>query len=149
MDVYIFDQQSVLPISHHGVQEIAIQVVKLEKHRYDEVAINFVEQQEISQIHLKYFNDPSPTDCISFPIDDIDETGYRVMGDIFVCPEVACEYAIKHKSDPYYETTLYIVHGLLHLMGYDDINEVDRQEMRKAEERHMKNLQARDLILHK
>ena len=66
--------------------------------------------------------------------------GYTILGDVFVCPETAVDYANTHDLAPYHELSLYIVHGLLHLMGYDDILEEDRNEMRKAEEKHMKHL---------
>ena len=55
-------------------------------------------------------------------------------------PATAVEYAQKYRKDPFDETTLYIVHGLLHLLGYDDLNEEDRKKMRKAEARHMRQL---------
>ena len=74
---------------------------------------------------------------------------YVMLGDIFVCPETAVRYAAEHGLDPYVEATLYIVHGLLHLLGYDDIDPADRRFMRRAEARHMKKLQAQGLVLKK
>ncbi len=98
------------------------------------------------RLHGQYFNDRSLTDCISFPLDE-SESPYRVLGDVFVCPQVAIAYAGRNGGDPYLETTLYLVHGLLHLMGYDDITEKDRKKMRAAEERHLSHLQKRRLTL--
>ena len=79
-----------------------------------------------------------------FPLDDGDsEEGYCILGDIFVCPKTAIDYAAKSGQDPYLEVRmLYIVHGLLHLMGYDDIESQDRKRMRAAEKRHMHHLKA-------
>jgi probable rRNA maturation factor len=98
------------------------------------------------KLHKEYFNDPTPTDCISFPIDN-EEDGYKLMGDVVVCPLVAKTYARTKKLDVGEELSLYIVHGLLHLIGYDDIDSRDRKVMRSAERRHLKNLRAKKLCL--
>lgn len=73
--------------------------------------------------------------------------GYRVLGDIFVCPQTAVDYATRRDGDPYWEMTLYVVHGLLHLMGYDDIEPKERRRMRAAERRQMKALTTLGLLL--
>ena len=69
-----------------------------------------------------------------------DQTPYSILGEVFICPAIAVEYAEKHQKNPLEETTLYLVHELLHLIGYDDLNPEDRKEMRKAEARHMRKL---------
>jgi probable rRNA maturation factor len=117
------------------------QIILEEKQPCDEVSVHFISAKEMCRMHGHYFGDASLTDCISFPI-DIDEKDehYRVLGDVFVCPKQAIEYSHKHRLDPYVETTLYIVHGLLHLMGYDDIEKEDAAQIRKAEKRQMNKL---------
>lgn len=137
-----------MSINHEVVTLMANEVVRFESKQYDEVTIHFVKTQEIQQLHLDYFNDGSTTDCISFPMDDDDDfLGYRVLGEIFVCPQTALDYAETHKTNSQDELTLYIIHGLLHLMGYDDINLVDRRKMRIAEKKHIKNLKEQQLCL--
>ncbi len=146
VEVTCINAQNDLPIDENSISQTVNLVVQNEERRYDEVTIHFVSVDEICKLHEEYFDDPSPTDCISFPIDlededdEEDEDDYKVMGDVFVCPQVAIEYAIANNGNPYWETTLYVVHGLLHLMGYDDIDELDEKKMRAAESRHMKLL---------
>lgn len=140
MEVFVFNEQKDLVIHPTQVIQLAQLVVDHEGKKYDEVSIYFVDQSTISDMHFRYFQDPSPTDCISFPMDDEEETVYRLMGDVFVCPSVAIEYAKKHSLDPYKEISLYVIHGLLHLMGYDDLEPAKRREMRKAEKRQMEYL---------
>ena len=123
------------------------EVLSLEKTSCDEVGIHYVETKIICDLHAEYFDDPSPTDCISFPIDQDIVTGYRLLGDVFVCTETAVLYAQQQQLDPYQETMLYVVHGLLHLLGYDDIEEGERAIMRKAEARHMDHLKSLHLSL--
>lgn len=147
MDVYTFNHQKDLPIDPEAVQKLAQAVIAAEGQSFHEAAIHFVDVAAISSLHGRYFNDPTPTDCISFPMDTMNDEGYRVLGEVFVCPQVAAEYAALHGGDPFQEMSLYVVHGLLHLMGYDDMSSEDRARMRQAEERHMRNLAEQGLLL--
>lgn len=108
------------------------------------MSVNFVDVDTICSLHDEYFGDPSQTDCISFPLDG-EEEEYRVLGEIFVCPKTAIEYAKEHDGDPYEELLLYIIHGLLHLIGLDDIEPEDREEMRRREQKHLNNLKIMNL----
>jgi len=147
MHIQIYNRQKTVKISKVRVKKIVTQVIAFENQHCDEVAIHFVSVKEICDLHQTFFNDPSQTDCISLPMDDSSETHYRVLGEVFVCTETAVQYAASHQSDLYNELTLYIVHGLLHLMGYDDIKTKDRTAMRSAEKRHMEELKNSCLIL--
>jgi probable rRNA maturation factor len=150
MHVDIDDRQSNLPISHETLQDLVQAVVAFEGQNYDEVGIHFVEKDEISRLHAQFFQDPSPTDCISFPIDNTTSSNgeFRLMGDVFVCPQVAVDYAAANQGNPYEEVTLYVIHGLLHLMGYNDIEDSEIEAMRVAEKRHMQHLKRSNLWLH-
>lgn len=147
MIINVINEQSQITIDSHQVEEIIKNVLLQEAETADEVSVNLISKEAICLLHEKYFNDPTPTDCISFPMDDADELPYRILGDIFVCPEVAIEYANQHCEDPLMELTLYIVHGLLHLLGYDDIEEEDQILMRQAEADNMLLLKQNALIL--
>jgi probable rRNA maturation factor len=147
--VNVIDQQSALNISIDQVQQVVHHVLHEEGQTCDEVSIYFVDTATICRLHEQFFQDPSTTDCISFPMDEEedDEFPYRILGEVFVCPDTAIAYAKQHLGDFYEETTLYIVHGLLHLMGYDDVHENDCQLMRQAEARHMRELKKFNLQL--
>lgn len=114
----------------------------------DEVHVHFVTVEQICKLHEEYFNDPSPTDCISFPMDGVKESeDYTVLGDVFVCPDVAYEYSIENSVDFNEELSLYVVHGLLHLIGLDDIEEEDEKQMREQEALCLHHLKKQNLIL--
>mgnify|MGYP000476326412 CR=1 FL=1 len=148
MNVIVTNEQTDLSISKKQVVKIVKAVLCLEEVTCDEVSINFVTTEEICALHRDYFDDPSPTDCISFPMSDGELTqGIPILGDVFVCPETAIEYSKENQVDLYEEVTLYIVHGLLHLIGYDDITELEQLSMREAEKRHMKHLKEMSLCL--
>ena len=147
MDIHIYNQQDDLFISKPQVVKLVSEVLQLEGVNCDEVAVQFVDTSVICKLHQRFFNDPSTTDCITFPIDQDSDTGYRVLGEVFVCPKTGIDYASQNNLNPYHEVSLYTVHGLLHLMGYDDIEDEDEPIMREAEQRHMQNLHKKDLLL--
>jgi probable rRNA maturation factor len=140
--ISLFDTQTDLLFAPSAIEEMVSHLLEnILKVSCDEVAIHLVDKEKISELHQAYFNDPTPTDCISFPIDE------TVLGEVFVCPAVACEYALKHKKDPYMETALYIIHGLLHLLGYDDQDPADRLQMQRKQQRCLKQLAQDEWIM--
>jgi probable rRNA maturation factor len=108
----------------------------------DELIVHFVTTKKICCLHRLLFDDPSATDCISVPIDPPSKhkSGYHLLGEIFVCPKTAKLYADEHGLDPHEELMRYVIHGLLHLIGYDDMTVKDRRVMKKKEEECLKLL---------
>lgn len=147
MHVAVSNTQKLFPIDSDAVVALAKRVIADEGRSCDEVSIHFVGTKKICSLHRIYFDDPSVTDCISFPIDNEEGDPYSVLGEVFVCPQTACNYVKKHGGALYEEITLYIVHGLLHLLGYDDIEEDDIRIIRERESYHMNNLRLSNLLL--
>ncbi len=143
MNVLISSNQSDLEISEEQVKALIKTLLEFKGVDCDELGVHFVNLDTISKLHDQFFNDPTPTDCISVPVDFIDDPNAVpvVLGDIFVCPAVAKSYATEHELSPYDEVTLYIVHGFLHLLGYDDIEEDEQKEMRAEEKNCMLHLE--------
>jgi probable rRNA maturation factor len=98
-----------------------------------ELAVSFVEEGEMADLHLRYMGEPGPTDVLSFPQEDEDEEGIRVLGDVVIAPAVAARNNPDHPAD---EVRLLLVHGILHLLGYDHEEDGDRAEMWAAQERY-------------
>lgn len=150
MKVQFTNQQNALFVSPNEVERLVQTFLKWKGISCDEVSIFFVEKEEICSLHGEFFNDPSPTDCISFPIDSPNDpsNGYKVLGEVFVCPEVAIEYAKNAQNhSPKTEVSLYIIHGLLHLLGFDDQKEEERMIMRDEENSAMEYLQEKKVLL--
>ena len=147
MTIAVINTQKDLDINEDLIRSCVKHSLSLDNVRYDEVAIHFVDRNEICRLHAEHFDDPSPTDCITFPIDDADEPGYRMLGEVFVCPETAKLFVEENGGDPLRETILYVVHGLLHLQGYDDIAEDDRKRMREKEAEHLAYLEKQQVLL--
>jgi probable rRNA maturation factor len=99
--------------------------------------IVIVDNKRIQEINKEYRNKDAVTDVISFAFEevkDVDYDGIRFLGEIYIsyerCKEQAAEYGHSVKREFCYLG----VHGLLHLLGYDHMNEEDKKVMRALEE---------------
>jgi probable rRNA maturation factor len=147
MKVCLENKQKDLKIYRRPLQDLVEVVLSLHDLQPDFVYISLVTAKAMREIHSEHFNDPTDTDCMSFPIDPEGIHHPHVFGQIVVCPKTAILYSQCHQTDAYDELALYIVHGLLHCLGYDDIDPKDRREMRKEEARMMKAIQSRGIRL--
>jgi probable rRNA maturation factor len=95
-----------------------------------ELSIVFVSDAVIAQIHNDFMGDPSPTDVITFPAN----TEMESAGEIIVSVDHAIQRAAELGEPFSRELSLYLIHGWLHLAGYDDRCSTDRAAMRLAEQ---------------
>ena len=98
------------------------------------LSVVFLDREYHSQMHGRFLKDFRPTDVITFPADE--EEGS--VGEICVSVDQAILEAENRKLSFSRELSLYLIHGWLHLVGYDDLDEVDRKVMRREEDRSMK-----------
>lgn len=92
----------------------------------------------ITNLNRRYFKKSIPTDVISFPLADSTESGY--LGEVVVSAQQACLVS-KTSGLPWkQELVLYITHGILHLLGYNDINKAERKIMEKKQWKIMAKL---------
>ncbi len=102
-----------------------------------EVSIAFVDKAEISELNSTYRGKPGPTDVLSFELDDpwVDRPDGRgvLIGDVIISPEVALEQMEEYGTTPQEEFALLIVHGVLHLLGHDHIEDAEAEEMESRE----------------
>lgn len=114
------------------------------------ITLTFITDQETRKLHLDHFDDPTSTDCMTFPVDDVQECALPsgCLGEVYICPRTAILQAIQHKTSPTYELALYVIHGVLHLLGYDDMTPSACKAMR-AKERHYLDLIYTSLHTHR
>jgi probable rRNA maturation factor len=98
-----------------------------------ELSVSFVDDDEMADLHVRYMDEPGPTDVLSFPLDEVDDRGVRLLGDVVIAPAVA---ARNHPSDTAAELRLLLVHGILHVLGYDHQEDAERAEMWARQERY-------------
>jgi probable rRNA maturation factor len=123
--VLVSDRQGT-PVDVDGLVELARDTLRGEGIADAELSLSFVDEAEIEDLHVRYLHEPGPTDVLSFPLDGEDERGVRVLGDVVVAPVVA---ARNNPADPAGELRLLVVHGVLHLLGYDHEEEAEKAEM--------------------
>lgn len=101
-----------------------------------ELSLVFLTDAALAKLHADFLDDPSTTDVITFE----GSPGAGTAGEVCVSVDTALNYAAARGRDPSEELTLYIVHGWLHLAGYDDLEPVKKRRMRAAEKRAMRLL---------
>lgn len=99
-----------------------------------ELSVTFVDKDEIQEINKMYRDKDKVTDVISFALeeDEPEITGIempRVLGDIIICTDVAQEQADSYGHSFERELGFLALHGFLHLLGYDHMNEQDEKQM--------------------
>ncbi len=147
--VLLIDKQKEIPFSIdlQSLQNVVETVLSSENQSADFLSVEFLSDAKTRRLHKKFFGDPSSTDCMSFPIDLDYHQSPRHLGDIFICPKTALRQADNDLDVFFDELTLYLVHGVLHLLGYDDVTPEKRKIMRQREGRAMKRLRKNGQIL--
>ena len=108
---------------------------QLRIHPQAELSILLVDEDTMIAYHEKYLGEPGPTDVLSFPMDELqppeddEEPPLGMLGDIVLCPAVTARQAAEHARSAEAEAEYLLVHGILHLLGYDHAEDEDKAEM--------------------
>ena len=119
------------------LEKTALAVLKLQNISPDvDISIVIVSDEEIQQLNAQYRGFDSPTDVLSFSSNEIDpETGRQYLGDIIISYPHALVQAEKANHPIANEIQLLIIHGVLHLLGYDHSGHADKQIMWEQQNR--------------
>jgi probable rRNA maturation factor len=101
-----------------------------------ELSLAFFDDRSLARLHGEFLDDPTTTDVITF--EGFPEAG--TAGEICVSADTAARFAREHQLDFSRELSLYVVHGWLHLAGYDDLEPLKKRRMRAAEARALRLL---------
>ena len=124
--VIISDRQEV-PADHDALADLARSTLTQEDAGPVELSVSLVNTEEMAQLHVQYAGEAGPTDVLSFTMD---EEG--LLGDVVICPEVARTQS----PDLEAELRLLLVHGILHLLGYDHQEDQERAAMWQRQEQY-------------
>ena len=92
--------------------------------------IAFVEDDYMTELHIKWMDEPGTTDVLSFPMDMPEEPGEVVtLGDIVISPVVAAAQALNQGHSTEHEIYILATHGLLHIIGYDHADKAEEKVM--------------------
>jgi probable rRNA maturation factor len=123
-----------LPVDHKRVRDCCRRVLEREGVENASLSIAYVNDAEMQEINREYLGHDYPTDVISFLLNDALDSGMRSLtGELVVGLEYGRRMAARHGWRPDDELLLYVVHGLLHLCGYDDLTDEARPIMRMRE----------------
>jgi probable rRNA maturation factor len=141
--VDVADNQECLPVDPEAVRDVVRQTLAAEKIVAATISIAIVDNPTMHDLNRQYLNHDYETDVLSFLLEssggDDDAsgiprgTGKTIDGEVIVSSEYAAKLAPEFGWEPLEELTLYIVHGLLHLCGYDDLTEAELPVMRQRE----------------
>jgi probable rRNA maturation factor len=98
---------------------------RLRIHPQAEVSIMLVDETTMSDYHVRFMDEPGPTDVLSFPMDELrppkedEEPPLGLLGDIVLCPSVTAKQAADNGRTTDEEAEYLLVHGVLHLLGFD------------------------------
>jgi probable rRNA maturation factor len=95
------------------------------------IGVPVVDDSTIARLHGEFLDDPTPTDVLSFVLENSPD---RLEGEIAVSADTARSSAESYDWPPENELLLYVIHGTLHLVGYDDITPKKRKIMRQKEQ---------------
>src|SRR5262249_37561096 len=107
------------------------------------VSLAFVDNATIHTLNKRYLNHDEPTDVLSFPLSEPGQK--KLQGELVIGAEVAKSQAEERGHDVAAELALYVIHGLIHLCGYDDKTPKHAAAMRRQERHYLKALGLPDI----
>jgi len=136
--IEITDLQDHVQIDKKLVLQVIRRAIKEEGRSAKSLSIVLTDNRHIRDLNREYANHDHHTDVISFPLEDLDWPGGHSNGglnaEVIASAELAFQQARARNIDPQAELLLYLVHGLLHLMGYDDRTEDEARRMHERED---------------
>jgi len=141
--ISIASPQETVPIDRSLMRNAARSVLEGEGIAEAEISLAFVDNSTIHQLNKRYLQHDEPTDVLSFPLSE--PNGKKLMGELVIGAEVANAEALAHGHDVRAELALYVIHGLLHLCGYNDKTAAGATEMRERERHYLSKLGLPDI----
>lgn len=141
--IAIATPQEIVAVDRARMRETVRAVLKGEDVADYEISLAFVDNPTIHRLNQRYLQHDEPTDVLSFPLSEANAS--KLAGELVLGVEVAAEQAVARSHDVQTELMLYVIHGLLHLCGYDDHDEVDRTTMRDRERHYLRQLGLPDI----
>lgn len=134
----INNQQEKIDIDkslYQDFENIITKATEMEGYDGGEISIALVDNAKIKELNKKFRKKNEVTDVLSFPMDE------EILGDIIISAERALSQSKDYGHSFKREICYLVTHGILHLLGYNHKNEGEKKEMRKKEERILKELE--------
>lgn len=132
MKVAIINRQRAKKINTRLLKKFVAALFSELKIEKAELGIHIVGEKEMAQVNRQFLQHEGSTDVITF---DHAESKSKLHGELFICIDDAILQAKQFQTDWQSEIARYIVHGILHLLGHDDLKSVARKKMKREENR--------------
>lgn len=142
------DEERLIALARHVLGEMGVSPMA-------ELSILLVDLNAMEQLHVRWMNEPGPTDVLAFPMDELEGTRMAtkpgddtppepaLLGDVVLCPEVAARQAVTAGHSTEDELHLLCTHGVLHLLGFDHAEPEEEQAMFREQARLLASWRAR------
>jgi probable rRNA maturation factor len=141
--VAIASRQDSVAIDRARMRQVALVVLEGEDIHEAEISLAFVDDATIQQLNKRYLRHDEPTDVLSFPLSE--PNARCLAGELVVGAEVARTQAESRGHAVGAELALYVIHGLLHLCGYDDKTLAGAAAMHQCERQYLQQLGQPDI----
>jgi probable rRNA maturation factor len=125
---YDVDEAELAALARYVLDEMHL-------HPQTDLSVLLVDADVMTDLHVRWMDEPGPTDVLSFPMDELrpgrddEPTPPGLLGDVVLCPQVAAQQARVAGHSTAEELLLLTVHGILHLLGYDHAEPDEEKEM--------------------
>jgi probable rRNA maturation factor len=134
--ITLTNQQCEHAIDDEQLIEAARRVLHDSKFTSAAISLAIVDDPTIHDLNRRYLNHDYPTDVLSFPLEERDT---HLEGEVILSADTAAAEAVEIGWPPAAEQLLYVIHGMLHLVGYRDKSPEEAQVMRAAEAKHLRS----------
>jgi probable rRNA maturation factor len=141
--VSIASPQEIVPLEYTRLKDCARTVLAGEGVRESKVSLAFVDDATIAGLNKRFLDHDGPTDVITFPLSG--RGARKLEGEVVIGVEVASREAAERGHDVNTELCLYVIHGVLHLCGYEDESRKGTAEMRRKEREYLRRLNLPDI----
>lgn len=138
VDLQLACDSSSIPA--HDQFQFWVDSVLVDKSNDSEIVIRIVDEDEMTDFNAQYRDKAKPTNILSFPFDAPEQVDTHLLGDLLVCAPVIERESIEQKKPLDEHWAHMIIHGVLHLLGYDHIDPYDAEEMETLEIQILKKI---------
>lgn len=132
--ILIADLQGAVPLPLAKLKRLARTVMAGEKLKAGDLSIAFVDRAMMRRLNRQFLKHDFDTDVLAFPLDG------RLVGELVISTEYAAKEAKSRRITEIEEVSRYVVHGILHLAGYDDHTRAAKAKMWKRQEAYLRKL---------
>jgi probable rRNA maturation factor len=137
---HVVDEEALVQVARHVLDRMGVSPLA-------ELSLLLVDVEHMTELHVKWMDEPGPTDVMAFPMDELDlrgsrgvghaqsaqdtsvELGPAILGDVVLCPSIAERQAVEAGHSTQEELHLLTTHGVLHLLGFDHGEPGEHAEM--------------------